>query len=99
MQYFIHRRASGQLTGHVVVATAISGQRTALTHVLGPLQLEESYLLTAESESGPTRLDLTFRWPAPKLTDAAEAARSQMAEGAQMLTSSYKSLIESQGQP
>jgi hypothetical protein len=96
MQYFIHRR-DGQLSGAVVVVTEISGQRSALAHVLGPLQLEEHYLLTPESESGPTRLDLTFRWPA-RLTTAAEATRSQMAEAVQGLASDYKSLIEAAGE-
>ncbi len=96
LQYFVHRR-DGQLRGDVVVVTEINGQRSALTHVLGPLQLEEHYLLAPESDSGPTRLDLTFRWPA-KLTDAADAARSQMAEAMQAPASDYKSLIETAGE-
>ncbi len=79
------------------MVTEIKGQRSALTHVLGPLQLEEHYLLAPESDSGPTRLDLTFRWPA-KLTDAADAARSQMAEAMQAPASDYKSLIETAGE-
>jgi hypothetical protein len=93
MQYFISRD-SGQLTGRVVVVTEISWQRAATTYLLGPLQIEQSYLLTPESELGPTRLDLGFRWPAAMLTDAPEVARSQIAEGVQMQASSYKSLIE-----
>jgi hypothetical protein len=97
MQYFVHRR-DGQLRGAVVVVTEVNGQCSALMHDLGPLQLEQHYLLTPESESGPTRLDLTFRWQAPELTDAAEAARSQTAEAVQALASDYKSLIETAGE-
>jgi hypothetical protein len=63
-------------------------------HLLGSRQLEQHYLLTPESESGPTRLDLTNRWPAPALPDAAEAARSNMAAALQTIVSDYKSLIE-----
>lgn len=98
MQYFISRAADGQLTGDAVVVTEISDQRSALTHALGPLQFEERYLLTPESESGPTKLDLTFRWQAPKLTDAAAATRSQLAEAVQAQASDYKSLIETAGE-
>jgi hypothetical protein len=97
MQYFISRRDDSQLIGQLVVVTETSGQRSALTHALGPLQLETSYLLTPESDSGPTRLDLTFRWQKPALIDAAEATRS-VAEAAQALASGYKSLIETVGQ-
>lgn len=68
MQYVVRRRDDGQLTGHVVVVSEISGQHSALTHDLGAYQVETRYVLTPESESGPTRLDLTYRWPAPKLT-------------------------------
>jgi hypothetical protein len=94
MQYFVNRRANGQLTGGVVVVSETSVQRSALVHLLGPRQLEQHYLLTPESESGPTRLDLTNRWPAPALPDAAEAARSHMAAALQTIVSDYKSLIE-----
>jgi hypothetical protein len=94
MQYFVHRRSDGQLTGQVIVVADTCGQHSALTRALGPLQIETRYLLTPVSESGPTRLDLTFRWAAPKLTDAAESARSQMAVAAQALASDYKTLIE-----
>jgi hypothetical protein len=97
MQYFISRRDDSQLTGQVVVVTETSAQRSALTHALGPLQLETRYLLTPESDSGPTRLDLTFRWQKPELTDAANAVRSET-EAAQALANAYKSLIETVGQ-
>jgi hypothetical protein len=93
MQYFISRRDDSQLIGSLVVVTETSGQRSALTHALGPTQLETRYLLTPESDSGPTRLDLTFRWQKPELTNAAEATRS-VAEAVQTLASGYKSLIE-----
>jgi hypothetical protein len=96
MQYFVQRRANGQLTGSIVVVSETSGRRSALTHRLGRFQFEQHYLLAPESESGPTRLELTCRWPAPKLTDAAEAARSKMAESMQALVTDYKSLIEAE---
>jgi hypothetical protein len=95
MQYFVNRGANGQLTGQVVVVSETSAQRSVLTHLLGPIQFEQHYLLTPESESGPTRLELTCRRPAaPKPADAAEAAKSKMAEALQALVNDYKSLIE-----
>jgi len=93
MQYFVSRRANGQLTGSVVVVTEISWQRSALAHDLGPIQGETRYLLTPECDSGPTRLEITHRWPA-KLTNDAEAARSGIAQWMQATVSDYKSLIE-----
>jgi hypothetical protein len=94
MQYFVNRRPNGQFTGSVVVVSETSRQRSALTHLLGRFQFEQQYLLTPESESGPTRLELTSRRPAPKLPDAAEAARSNMADALQTIVTDYKSLIE-----
>lgn len=94
MQYFVSRRSDGQLTGQVVVVTEMTKQRSALACLLGPTQFEQHYLLTPESDSGPTRLDLTFRWPAPKRADAAEAAGSQMTEAVEVYARDYKSLIE-----
>jgi hypothetical protein len=94
MQYCISRRDDSQLTGRVVVVTETSGQRSALTYAPWQLQVEMRYLLTPESDSGPTRLDLTLRWQAPELTDA---AGSRVAEAVQALASGYKSLIETVG--
>jgi hypothetical protein len=95
MQYFVSRGTDGQLRAAVVVVSEISAQRSALTHLLGPMLFEQHYLLTPESESGPTRLDLTCRRSAaPKPADAAEAARSRMAEALQAEVNDYKSLIE-----
>jgi hypothetical protein len=96
MQYFVNRRENGQLTGSVVVVSETSGQRSTLMHRLGRVQVELHYLLTPESESGPTRLDLTCRWPAPKQTGAAEAVSSKIAESMQALVTDYKSLIEAE---
>jgi hypothetical protein len=91
MQYFVSRRTDGQLRAAVVVVSETSAQRSALTHLLGPIQFEQHYLLTPESESGPTRLELACRWAsAPTPADTVEAARSSM----QALVSDYKSLIE-----
>jgi hypothetical protein len=97
MQYFISRRDDSQLYGSLVVVTETFGQRGALTHALGPYPFETRYLLTPESDSGQTRLDLTFRWQKPELIDPAEAT-GRMAEAAQTLASGYKSLIETVGQ-
>jgi hypothetical protein len=94
MQYHINRRADGHLTGHIVVVTEMSSRRNALTHTLGPRPVEQRYELTSESESGPTRLDLMCRWPAPTPTAAAESARSQMAEVMESMANGYKSQIE-----
>jgi hypothetical protein len=96
MQYFIARRSDGQLTGNVVVVTETSGQRSTRTHTLGGTG-EQYYLLTPESESGPTRLDLTCRWPAPKRTNDGEAVRSKITDALQEAASAYKSVIEAAG--
>jgi hypothetical protein len=92
MQYFVNRRDDGQLIGHIVVVTDINAPRSALTHVLGPA-LEQRYVFTPESESGPTQLEVTFSWPG-RQTGAADEARSRMAQAAQKLVSGYKAVIE-----
>jgi len=99
MQYHISRRASGQLIGTLAVVTEVTDQRSALTHIVGHgLHLDQHYLLTPESQSGPTRLDLTCRLLQPKsAAGTAEAARSQMAESLKKVASDYKSLIEEAG--
>jgi len=94
MQYFIDRRADGPFTGQVVVVTETADQRSALACRLGLFQFEQHYQLTPESESGPTRLNLTFRWATPETTDAAKTAATQMAESVQAVASGYKSLVE-----
>jgi len=94
MQFFIQRPADGPPIGQVVVVTETADQRSALACRLGLFQFEQHYLLTPESESGPTRLDLTFHWATPETTDAAKTAATQMAEAMQALASGYKSLIE-----
>jgi hypothetical protein len=98
MQYFLDRRDDGQLAATVVVVTEISGQRSALTHALGHL-IETRYMLTPESESGPTRLDLSYRWSAPQRTDAVETVKSQLAVMAEQTVGGYKSVIENPGSP
>ena len=96
MQYFVRRRGDGQLTGQIVVATEVNPRQSALARVVGTPQIEQQYLLTPESDSGPTRLDITWRWQAPERADAAEAARSQMAEAIRGYASGYKSLVEAE---
>jgi hypothetical protein len=96
MQYFIHEGENGRHSGSIAVVTETTRQRSAVTHVLGGI-LEQQYLLTPESESGPTRLDLTCRWPAPKQADSMKAAESQMTEELRKMAGDYKSLIEAAG--
>lgn len=98
MQYFVSSSDDGRLTGQVIVVPEAIPQRSALACVIGG-QLEQHYLLTPESDSGATRLDLTFRWPAPKGADAAAAARSRMAAAAEVYASGYRSLIEAADGP
>jgi hypothetical protein len=99
MQYHISRRANGELIGTLEVATEVTDQRSALTRTVGlGLHLDQHYLLTSESQSGPTRLDLTCRLLQPKpAPGTAEAAGSQMAESLKQAASDYKSLIEEAG--
>jgi hypothetical protein len=100
MQYFIRPRSDGQLAGEVVVVTELSERWSAVTHVLrAGYQFEQRYQLARESASGPTQLDLTWRWSAPNLTgEAADAVRSELAESIESQAASYKSLIESAGE-
>jgi hypothetical protein len=95
MQYYIHDDGNGRHS-EVLVVTETSGQRSAVAHVLGGT-LEQQYLLTSEFETGPTRLDLKCRWPAPKLADSGKAAEVQMTEALRKGASDYKSLIEGAG--
>jgi hypothetical protein len=96
MQYHILRRSDGKLDGDIIAVDEISEPRSALTHVLsGALQVEQSYLLTPGSDTGPTRLDLTCRWSAPKTADVREAVKSRMSQSLDVWVKEYKALIES----
>jgi hypothetical protein len=97
MQYLISRLDNGELRLTVTMVTELSAGRFALVSNVGKAPLEMLHRI--EPDGQQTRLELTFRWPAPaSVMDRQVVARS-MTDVVRHRVAAFKDLIENPGPP
>lgn len=89
MHYEIDRSGDGRLQPSLMVVLEVAEGRSAVARAVGVVPSETQYQI--EPEDGGTRLTLTSRYPAERLT---LNQQDQMASGIRNLVSRYQTLIE-----
>jgi hypothetical protein len=97
MQYLISRLGNGELRLTVTMVTELSAGRFALTSNVGRVPLEMLHRI--EPGGQQTRLELTFRWPAPAGIRDRKVVASSMADVVRQRVAAFKDLIENPGSP
>jgi uncharacterized protein YndB with AHSA1/START domain len=97
MQYFITHLANGELHNVVTVVKELEAGRFALISPVGTTGLEMLHSVVPDGQG--TRLELTFRWPAPAgISNRLTVARS-MADTVRQRVQAFKDLIENPASP
>jgi hypothetical protein len=97
MQYLISRLGNGELRLTVTMITELAAGRFALFSQVGRTALEMLYQVVPDGQG--TRLELTFRWPAPASVPARQVVARSMADTVGQRVAAFKDLIETPGSP
>ncbi len=97
MQYFVTHLANGELHNAVTVVKELEAGRFALISPVGTTGLEMLHYLAPDGQG--TRLELTFRWPAPAGFANRQAVARSMADTVRQRVGAFKDLIENPASP
>lgn len=97
MQYVITRLGNGELRLTLTRVTELTAGRFALISTVGKAPLDMLYHL--EPQGRQTRLELTFRWPAPSSIPDRQAVARSMADAVRHRAHAFKDLIENPRSP